>query len=100
MKKSVLTRRSFIKRTSAGLAGAALAGAGTSSLYGNVSKKANKLALLSGAPVRTKPFLSTWPIFDKSEEKALLKALHSRNWCCLKGNVVYEFEKVFAEAMG
>ncbi|MHC4174586.1 MAG: DegT/DnrJ/EryC1/StrS family aminotransferase [Planctomycetota bacterium] len=100
MKKSVLTRRSFIKRTSAGLAGAALAGVGTSSLYGNVSQKANKLALLGGAPVRTKPFLSTWPIFDKSEEKALLKALHSRNWCCLKGNIVYEFEKVFAEAMG
>ncbi len=99
MKKSSLTRRSFIKKTSAGLAGAALA-AGAGSLYGNIVKKTSKLALLGGAAVRTKPFPSTWPIFDKNEEKALLKALHSRNWCCLRGNAVYDFEKVFAEAMG
>lgn len=99
MKKLSLTRRSFIKKTSAGLAGAALA-AGTSSLYGSVVKKTKKLALLGGAPVRTKKFPSTWPIFGENEEKALLKALHSRNWCCLRGNVVYDFEKVFAEAMG
>ena len=99
MKKSSLTRRSFIKKTSAGLAGAALTAAGTSSLYGNVVKKAAALAVLGGNPVRTKPFLSTWPIFDKNEEKALLKALRSRNWCCLKGDIVYKFEKDFAEAM-
>ncbi len=99
MKKSSLTRRSFIKKTSAGLAGAALA-AGAGSLYGNIVKKTSKLALLGGAAVRTKPFPSTWPIFDESEEKALLKALHSRNWCCLRGNAVYDFEKVFTEAMG
>jgi len=99
MKKSSLTRRSFIKKTSAGLAGAALA-AGAGSLYGNIVKKTSKLALLGGAAVRTKPFPSTWPIFDENEEKALLKALRSRNWCCLRGNAVYDFEKAFAEAMG
>lgn len=97
---SGLTRRSFIKTTSAGLAGVAVAGAGTSSLYANFIKKTGKLAVLDGTPVRTKPFSSTWPIFDKNEEKALLKALRSRNWCCLKGNMVYDFEKDFAEAMG
>ncbi|MFZ2149523.1 MAG: DegT/DnrJ/EryC1/StrS family aminotransferase [Sedimentisphaerales bacterium] len=102
MKKSLLTltRRSFIKKSSAGLAGAALAGAGASSLYGNVINKTNKLAVLGGAPVRTKKFPSTWPIFDENEEKALLKALRNRNWCCLRGNFVYDFEKEFAEAMG
>ena len=102
MRKSLLalTRRSFMKKTSAGLAGAALAGAGTSSLYANFIKKTDKLAVLGGTPVRGKPFPSTWPIFDKNEEKALLKALRSRNWCCLRGNVVYDFEKVFAEEMG
>jgi len=100
MKMSLLTRRSFIKKTSARLAGAALAAGGTSSLYGNIVKKTKTLALLGGTPVRIKPFLATWPIFDKNEEKALLKALHSRNWCCLKGNVVYDFEKVFAKALG
>ena len=101
MRKSLLTltRRSFIKKTSAGLAGAAIAGASTSSLYANVTKKTNKLAILGGAPVRTKSFSSTWPIFDKNEERALLKALHSRNWCCLRGNAVYDLENDFAEAM-
>lgn len=98
--RSLLTRRSFIKKTSARLTGAALAAAGTSSLYAGIVKKTDTLAFLGGKPVRTKPFLSTWPIFDESEEKALLKALRSRNWCCLRGNVVYDLEKEFAQAMG
>jgi len=50
--------------------------------------------------VRTKSFDQPWPIFDANEEKALLKALRSRNWCCLKGSAVYDFEKEFAKAMG
>lgn len=98
--RSFLTRRSFIKKTSAGLTGAALAAAGTSSLYANVGGKNSTPALLGGTPVRTKAFDSTWPIFDENEEKALLKALRSRNWCCLKGSAVYDFEKEFAQAMG
>ncbi|MCJ7673805.1 MAG: hypothetical protein MUO33_01480, partial [Sedimentisphaerales bacterium] len=100
MKKSSLTRRSFIKETSAKLAGAALAATGTGSLFAGVGQKADKLAILGGTPVRSKPFSSTWPIFDENEEKALLKVLRSRNWCCLKGNVVYDFEKELAKAMG
>jgi len=98
--KSFLTRRSFIQETSAQVAGASLALAGASSLYAGVAKKADKLALLGGEPVRNKPFSKTWPIFDQNEEKALLKALHSGNWCCLRGNAVYDFEKTFAQAMG
>lgn len=93
------TRRSFIKRTSVGFAGTAFA-AGASTLYGNVVKKTNKLAVLGGAPVRSRGFSKTWPIIDENEEKALLKALRSRNWCCLRGNFVYDFEKDFAKAMG
>ena len=100
MKRFSLTRRSFIKETSAKLAGAALAATATSSLFANVGKKADKLAILGGTPVRSKPFPSTWPIFDENEEKVLLKALRSRNWCCLRGNVVYDFQKTFAQAMG
>jgi len=98
--RSLLTRRSFMKKASAGLTGAALAAAGTGSLYANVGGKSSTLALLGGTPVRTKAFDSTWPIFDENEEKALLKALRSRNWCCLKGSAVYDFEKEFAQAMG
>ncbi|MCX5638773.1 MAG: DegT/DnrJ/EryC1/StrS family aminotransferase [Planctomycetota bacterium] len=98
--KPSLTRRAFIKKTSASLAGAALASAGPSSLYADIVKKADTLAIQGGAAVRTKSYPSTWPIFDQNEEKALLKALHSRNWCCLRGNAVYDFEKIFAKAMG
>ena len=98
--RSLLTRRSFMKKTSARLTGAALAVAGTSSLYANAGNKSSKLALLGGSPVRTKSFNQPWPIFDDNEEKALLKALRSRNWCCLRGNAVYDFQKEFARAMG
>lgn len=98
--RRLLTRRSFMKKTSAGLTGAAMALSGTSSLYASAGSNSNKLALLGGSPVRTKSFEQSWPIFDDNEEKALLKALHSRNWCCLRGNVVYDLQKEFAEAMG
>lgn len=39
----------------------------------------NTLAINGGKPVRTKPF-PAWPVFDKAEEKALLKVLHSGKW--------------------
>lgn len=98
--KSSLTRRSFVKATSAGLAGVGLLAAGAKSLYAAAANKSNTLALHGGTPVRSKPFSGTWPIIDEREEKALLKALKSRNWCCLRGNAVYDFQKMFAEAMG
>ncbi|MGB2824478.1 MAG: DegT/DnrJ/EryC1/StrS family aminotransferase [Phycisphaerae bacterium] len=98
--KPSLTRRSFVKAASAGLAGAGLLAAAARSLHAVVARKANTLALHGGTPVRAKPFSTTWPIIDEREEKALTKALRSRNWCCLRGNAVYDFEKVFAEAMG
>jgi len=98
MKKSSLTRRSFIKKTSAGLTAAALTAGVSSSLYGNIVKNASALALLGGTPVRTKPFPSVWPIYDDAEEKALNEALHSGEWCCLGGNRVYDYEKEFAKA--
>jgi perosamine synthetase len=89
-----------MKKTSTGLTGAALALSGTSSLYASAGNNSTRLALLGGSPVRAKSFEQPWPIFDDNEEKALLKALRSRNWCCLRGSVVYDFQKEFAEAMG
>jgi len=44
--RSFLTRRPFMKKTSTGITGAALAVAGTSSLYANAGSNSNKLALL------------------------------------------------------
>ncbi len=97
--KSRLTRRSFVKNASAGLAGISVLAASAKSLYAATANKANLLAIHGGTPVRGKPFSETWPIIDEREEKALVKALKSRNWCCLRGNAVYDFEKMFAEAM-
>jgi len=37
------------------------------------------LAIHGGTPVRSKPF-SSWPIFDETEEQALLAVLHSGKW--------------------
>jgi len=98
MKKFSLTRRSFIKKTSVGLAGAALTVTGASSLYGNVFKNASALAIQGGTPVRNKPFPSSWPIFDETEEKALNAALRSGRWCCIGATQVADFEKEFAKA--
>jgi dTDP-4-amino-4,6-dideoxygalactose transaminase len=39
----------------------------------------SQLAMLGGTPLRTKPFPS-WPVFDESEERALLGVLRSGKW--------------------
>jgi perosamine synthetase len=98
--KPSLTRRSFVKATSAGLASIGFLAAGAKSLYAAATNKSNTLALKGGTPVRAKAFSQTWPIINENDEQSLLKALKSRNWCCLRGHAVYDFEKMFAEAMG
>jgi len=58
-----------------------------------------KLALLGGLPVRTRPFTS-WPIFGKTEEHRLLRTLRSGKWGRLQGPEVAEFENRFAALHG
>lgn len=97
--KRTVTRRTFIQGTGAALVGIAAAprrGLSAANLVG----QSDKLALLGGTPVRSQGYSSPWPIIDDAEEKALLNALRSRNWCCLRGHCVYDFEKTFAAAMG
>src|SRR5690242_3194104 len=50
-------------------------------------------------PTRTRPFTS-WPIFDKEEEKRLLGVLRSGKWGRLHGREVAEFERRFAAMHG
>ena len=57
------------------------------------------LALLGGAPVRTRAFPS-WPIFDHTEEARLLRTLRSGRWGRLQGVEVDEFEQRFAAMHG
>jgi dTDP-4-amino-4,6-dideoxygalactose transaminase len=57
------------------------------------------LALLGGTPIRSRPF-TQWPIFGKSDEARLLRALRSGKWGRLHGNEVAEFEQRFAAMHG
>lgn len=56
------------------------------------------LALSGGAPVRTRPFPS-WPVWDHTDEEALLEVLRSGMWG-LGGSKVPEFENRFAAYHG
>lgn len=57
------------------------------------------LALLGGQPVRTRPFTS-WPVFDGSDEAAVMRALRSGKWGRLHGPEVATFEARFARLHG
>ena len=50
------------------------------------------LALSGGAPVRTRPFPS-WPVWDHTDEEALLEVLRSGMWG-VGGSKVPEFETI------
>jgi len=67
--------------------------------YGNATKKAGKLAMHGGQPVRAKSWPS-WPVWDKSAEDSILSVLRSGNWYRGRGTKVSEFEKKYAELMG
>ena len=95
MNKNKLTRREFLA-ASTGTIAAVSGGIGA---YANVSKKAGKLAVLGGKPVRTKRWPS-WPIWDKSAEKSIISVLRSGKWFRGSGTKVSEFEKKYAELMG
>lgn len=59
---------------------------------------ANVPAVRGGTAVRdieARPW-PKWPIFDETEEKALLEVLHSGNWWSVEGVQGKEFEKEFA----
>jgi hypothetical protein len=52
------------------------------------------LALLGGAPLRTRPF-APWPVFGAAEEARLLRTLRSGHWGRLQGDHIADaFEKV------
>lgn len=55
----------------------------------------SKLALMGGAPTKTKPF-PAWPIFDENERQALMQVLESRVWWRTPGTQTLQFERDFA----
>src|SRR6266446_8802718 len=98
--KSNITRRRFLETTS-------LAGAGLSfSLSGPVraadsgnSSTVSKPAVLGGTPACSGHFPG-WPVFDQTEEKALLDTLHSGQWYRGTGKAVSNFEEAYAKLTG
>ena len=85
--------------TTASVGTIAAAASGRIPAYGNLGRKASKLAILGGQPVRTKRF-PRWPIWDKTEEKSILAALNSGRWGRVGVKMVSTVEKRFAELMG
>ncbi|MGO8785933.1 MAG: DegT/DnrJ/EryC1/StrS family aminotransferase [Terriglobia bacterium] len=70
----------------------------------------NRLAIFGGKPIRNKPF-PAWPVFDKTEEDALLDVLRSGKWwryayseasgqAGVPQSKVAEFERAFARHQG
>ncbi len=97
MKRQHISRRQFMSAASAGTL-AAIASR-TVPAYGNVSRRAGKLAIHGGRPVRTKPWPS-WPIWDESAEESVLSILRSGNWFRGRGQTVSEFEVKYAQLLG
>ncbi|GEO04770.1 3-amino-5-hydroxybenzoate synthase [Adhaeribacter aerolatus] len=90
-----LDRRDFISALS--LAGVSLA-MGMPHLATATAANA-KPALLGGPKAHPGAFPS-WPLFDQSEEKALLDVLRSKVWGRLGGKVVATFEKEYQQLLG
>ncbi len=87
--KAHITRRGFL--AAAPLAGAAL---GTAE-----DAAADKPALLGGAKAHAAEFPS-WPVFDQTEERALLDSLRSGKWYRGNGQMVNRFEQAYARLTG
>lgn len=81
-----MNRRNFISTTAA--LGAANALADTS-----------KPALIGGAPIKLEG-TRKWPVYDQTEEKALLEVLRSGKWYRGSGQAVSRFEARYAELTG
>ena len=95
-----LTRRQFIAAASAGsLAGVV---SGNIPSYANITKKAGKLAILGGEPVRKNKSWPSWPYCDDGVVDSVVKTTRSRIWCRIQSasGTVPTLEKKFADLTG
>jgi perosamine synthetase len=100
MKNRDLTRRQFITATAAG--SIAAAAATTLPTFGALAKKADKLAILGGEPVRQNKAWPDWPYRDDKMAEAMAKTTRSGIWCRIQSSTgaVPTFEGEFARLMG
>ncbi len=77
------------------MAASAAAAAAPTALHAAVEKP----AILGGKPVRTAKFPS-WPVFNQTEDKAMLDAIHTGRWFRGSGKLVSNFETAWAKVTG
>lgn len=97
MKKTAYTRRQFLGTSTLATAGVSLALAAPAPA--RAQGETPRPALLGGSPVRTQSF-PAWPVYDQTEEQALLETLKSGHWFRGSGKAVAKFEDAFAEMTG
>jgi dTDP-4-amino-4,6-dideoxygalactose transaminase len=99
MDRNNLTRRQLLATASAGTLAAV---SRSIPAYGNITKKAGKLAILGGKPVRKNKSWPGWPYWDQSVIDSVMKTTKSRIWCRIqsRSGTVPTFEKKFAQLMG
>ena len=105
MKNKPLTRRTFMRKTSFGVAGAALTSNALASVYLNIFQDVEKPAILGGSPVRPKgsSLGVSWPVYDDTDVQMYLDAYKSNKWSEYSNSaneLSVRFEKEFAELMG
>jgi len=96
--RGTVTRRHFLGAALASAAGLGEQAQGGTPLVAQ-SKGTERLALLGGDPVRTKPFPS-WPEIRDNDEKAWSEVLRKGLWCRLDGSYAKLFEESWAELLG
>ena len=89
-----LTRRQFIRTTTAATGAGLAVGWPVRGAAGDA-----RPASLGGAPVRAGSFPG-WPVFDQTEEKALVDTLHSGQWFRGSGQAVARFEDAYRKLTG
>jgi perosamine synthetase len=105
MKTKPLSRRTFVKQTSVGAAGAVLAVNGITPMYTHIVQDADKPAILGGKPVRPdgSSLEASWPVYDDTDIQMYLDAFKSKRWSEYSNSpkeLSVRFEKEFAEFMG
>jgi len=98
MDKNDLTRRQLLATASLGTIAAV---SRTAPACGSTTKKAGKLAILGGQPVRKNKSWPRWPYWDDEVIDSVVKTTKSRIWCRIqsKSGTVPTFEKKFAQMM-
>lgn len=102
MKTRHISRRDFLRYTSLGAAGAAIAFGRPLPMMAHTAAGAETPAVMGGTPVRTTPFPS-WPETDEQDVELYLEAFRNKNWSQFRHadtETMVQFERKFADLMG